>query len=86
MPDELDLKALRERYEFTRPYLNEGDRLFILKQIERVEGCECRGTGKLNRPVMDLEGHRIGNADRPCFLCHELRADLLELQRRVLER
>ena len=81
---ELNLKALRERYEreclIRDKWPEHPAWVFILQQIERVEGCGC----------CDATGERPGWQDAdtglpvPCLSCGHLRADLLELQKAVL--
>lgn len=73
MPAELELKALREKIADIGYSISPEDPVielatFAMTQLNRLDG-KCPDTGV---------------SDCLCWRCAELRADLLELQRRVL--
>lgn len=91
MAAELDLKALREKvavigYSADPTYEPNFVEMaiFILKQIERVEGCQCGGYGEYQSYTEGPIGHGLIPITSSCSLCADLRADLMELQKQVL--
>lgn len=73
--DELNLTALRGLYKGDSSWPHAR---FILRQIERVEGCECNSVGD------EFAGWCDEAKTIPCDRCSDLRADLLALQKEVL--